>query len=317
MKSVLYTAGGDDLSGWQEKGNAESWTPENGMLLAQNTGSLIREIKLPEKFIIRFNIRWSSQPNFRLTFADPDPDKNNKVDRYYFDLNGSNISILRDSKTLRSPKPIMILGRSANRFSANMLDVEIRGDLSRGLLHLYLNGVLEGRFTDPLADGIPGGNGLTITNRAPESSDQMISDIEIAEWDERSDRHRSEDRGDGSLDAMIGKYGERFGGRLLSVGDESGVRVYEFKSDFQKEPLRVPESEVSTVFFAGGKEASEDDGGLILRLRGRGMLTLDSCVFGKETVKAEHPLLGSVEVKRAGITALEKRDIPKAQPIEE
>ncbi|MGJ8642518.1 MAG: hypothetical protein ACSHX9_03845 [Luteolibacter sp.] len=312
----LVYSGGDDLSGWSEHGNADSWVPENGRLVAENSGSLIREVDLPEKFILSFRLEWSQQPNFRLTFADSEPKKSSQAERYYFDLNGSSLSILRDSKDLRKPKPIMMLGRTANRFSGNTLDVEIRGDLSRGLLHLYLDGVLEGRFTDPLPD-IPKGSGLGITNRAPQNSGQKISEIQVAEWDERSDRHRSEDRGDGATDAMIGRYGERFGGKLVSISKDGDTRVYEFKSDFQKEPLLLPESEVSTVFFANGEEASSESGGLILRLRGNGEMKLSSCVFGKETVEAEHPLLGAVKVKREGIAALEKRDIPKANPIEE
>lgn len=317
VEENLVYSGGDDLSGWNSQGNEESWVPEDGWLVAQDSGSLVREVDLPEKFILRFRLKWSQQPNFRLTFADPSPEKSSKVERYYFDLNSSNLSILRDSEELRSPKPIMMLGRTANRFSGNVLEVEIRGDLTRGLLHLYLDGVLEGRFADPLPQ-IPRGSGLSITNRAPQNSVQKISEIEVAEWDERGDRHRSEDRGDGSADALIGRYGERFGGELLSVTKDGDARIYEFKSDFQKEPLLLPESEVSTVFFADGEnEESRDGGGLILRLRGNGEMKLSSCVFGKETVEAVHPLLGAVKVKRDGITALEKRDIPKANPIKE
>lgn len=312
---VVYS-GGDDLSGWKAQGNAESWVAKNGRLVAENSGSLNREVDLPEKFILRFRLEWSQQPNFRLTFADSEPEKSRQAERYYFDLNGSSLSILRDSEIFQKPKPIMLLGRTANRFSGNTLDVEIRGDLSRGLLHLYLDGVLEGRFTDPMAN-IPRGSGLGITNRAPQDSGQKISKIQVAEWDERSDRHRSEERGDGTTDAMIGRYGERFGGKLVSVRKDGDTRVYEFKSDFQKEPLLLPESEVSTVFFAENEDASGDSGGLILRLRGNGEIKLSSCVFGEETVEAVHPLLGAVEVKREGITALEKRDIPKANPIEE
>lgn len=312
----LVYSGGDDLSGWKRKGSEESWVPEGGKLVAEKNGSLTREVELPEKFIIRFRLEWSQKPNFRLTFADPDPKKNSRVERYYFDLNSSSLGILRDSEGLRKPKPIMLLGRNANRFSGNTLDVEIRGDLSRGLLHLYLDGVLEGRFTDPLTD-IPRGSGLSITNRASRKNGQKISGIQVAEWDERSDRHRSEERGDGDTDAMIGRFGERFGGKLVSVRKDGDASIYEFKSDFQKEPLLLPDSEVSTVFFANKEDASRDSGGLILRLRGNGEMKLSSCVFGKETVKAEHPLLGAVEVKRSGITALEKRDIPKANPIKE
>ncbi|MEP2777680.1 MAG: hypothetical protein ABJQ29_09220 [Luteolibacter sp.] len=314
----LIYSGGNNLDGWEQQSGQQPWTAEDGGLLAEGSGNLTREVEMPEKFILRFRLEWSQQPNFRLAFADTAPGEGGISDRYYFDFNGAGLSLYRDSKALHKSKPIMMLGRAADRFSGNSLQVEIRGDLGRGLLHLYLDGILEGRFTDPLPD-VPRGSGLTLTNRAPQNSNQRISGIQVAEWDERSDRHRSEERGDGSSDAMIGRYGERFGGRLVAIRKEGDSTVYEFKSDFQKEPLLLPESEVSTVFFAGEDEESAATGGsdgLILRLRGNGELKLASCVFGAETVKAKHPLLGALELERTGITALEKRDIPKANPVE-
>ncbi|MDP4722505.1 MAG: hypothetical protein NWS48_14890 [Akkermansiaceae bacterium] len=309
-------SGGDSLTGWEQKGGTQVWTADSSGLTAEGSGTLTREVEMPEKFILRFRMERTQQPNFRFAFADTAPGKGGIDDRYYFDFNGSSLSIFRDSKELRKSKPIMMLGRAADRFSGNTLEVEIRGDLGRGLLHLYLDGTLEGRFTDPLSD-IPNGSGLTLTNRASQNSSQTISQIQLVEWDERSDRHRSEERGDGTSDAMIGRSGERWGGKLLSIRPEGDTTVYEFKSDFQKEPLLLPESEVSTIFFEGSEESSSDKEGLILRLRGNGELKLASCVFESETVKAKHPLLGEVEVNRAGITALEKRDIPKANPVEE
>lgn len=314
-ENLIYS-GGDDLAGWEQQGGSDSWSAGDGGFVAEGPGSLWREVEMPEKFILRFRLEWSKQPNFRVTFADTQPGKNGIADRYYFDFNGSSLSVYRDSKALRKSKPIMILGPWSDRFSGNSLDVEIRGDLKRGLLHFYLDRSLEGRFVDPLPN-IPKGSGITLTNRAPQNSGQKVSDIQIAEWDERGDRHRSEERGDGSSDAMIGRYGERFGGKLVSIRKEGDVTLYEFKSAFQKAPLLLPESEVSTIFFAGDEKLKSDKGGLILRLRGYGEMRFVSCVFGADTVKAAHPLLGNIEIQRTGITSLEKRDIPKAKPIEE
>lgn len=312
----LVYSGGDDLDGWEQQGGRESWISEGEGLVAESSGSIMRDVDLPEKFILRFRMGWSKQPSFRLFFADTLPGKSGSADRYFFDFNGASISIHRDSEALGKSKPMMVLGRTGELIAENMADVEIRGDLERGFLHLYLNGSLQGRFADPLPN-VPRGSGITLMSRSPQNSLLTISDIQVAEWDERSDRHRGEERGDDSSDAMIGRYGQRFGGKLLGIRTEEGRTMFEFKSDFQKAALVLPESEVSTVFFRGEKDFSADGGGLVLRLRGAGELQLSSCVFEPEKVSAVHPLLGEIQVNRAGITALEKRDIPKAKPIKE
>jgi hypothetical protein len=135
----------------------------------------------------------------------------------------------------------------------------------------------------------------------------------ILDWDDRGDRHQSEERGDGKLDSLIGRYGERFGGNLESIRAVGASTVYVFKSDFQREPLELPEEEVSTLFLGGqGKPSkSTTTGGLILGLRGQGSMRVSSCVLVGASVKVEHPLLGSLEFGREGISSLERILIPK------
>ena len=139
----------------------------------------------------------------------------------------------------------------------------------------------------------------------------------IFEWDDRGDRHRSEDRGDGKTDSLIGRYGERFGGDLESIRRDGASTVYVFKSDFQKEPLELPEEEVSIVFMGGQGEPSQSavTGDLILSLRGQGTMRVSRCVLKADSAKVEHPLLGSLEFGRAGISSLERIWKPKAKPL--
>jgi hypothetical protein len=93
--------------------------------------------------------------------------------------------------------------------------------------------------------------------------------------------------------------------------------VYVFKSDFQKEPLELPEEEVSTLFLGGqGKPSkSATSGGLILGLRGLGSMRVSSCVIEGDSIKVAHPLLGSLEFGREGISSLERIWTPKAKTV--
>ena len=93
--------------------------------------------------------------------------------------------------------------------------------------------------------------------------------------------------------------------------------VFRFKSDFQKDPLEIPQADVSTIFFAvkDGKAPDEKVHPFFLRLRGEGALRVASCLFSGDAVSAVHPLLGPMNFHREGIVALERNDSkPKAAP---
>ena len=123
--------------------------------------------------------------------------------------------------------------------------------------------------------------------------------------------------GDGKSDSLIGRYGERLGGKLTGIRRDGETSVYLFKSDFQKEVLELADQEVSTVFIGGEAATAEkrSTGGFTLGLRGRGEMQVSSCIFGSDQVTAEHPLLGSVEIDRSGITSLQRRKSRRAKPV--
>lgn len=311
--------GTDSTDGWkQDAGGARNWETENGHYLATGQGMISRDVKLPEKFILRFQLDWETHPNFRMFFAGPSIPPGERANRYYLQFSGSGFEIRREMMGDARFTPIVLLSRTPEEFPGSTLKVELRVDRSIGLLKLYLNGQLEGRYTDPIPD-IPDGGHIAMISQAPQESEQTVSGFEILEWDDRGDRHKSEDRGDVETDSLIGRFGERFGGNLTRIRKDDGGTVYYFKSDFQKDLIELPEEEVSTVFFAKTDEDAihREMEGLILRLRGGGEMRVSACEFGTKTVKAVHPLLGALEIDRAGITSLERREIPKAEPVED
>lgn len=314
-EKVVFS-GPDGFDGWtREEGGSRSWDFVDDEFLAKGQGTLSRDVALPEKFIIRFTFGWRNHPNFQFAFAQDAKGRGEKANRYVAEFSGSGFGVFRESPK-RARTPIIMLARSPEQFAKRSMDVEIRVDRTRGLMELRMDGELEGRYTDPVQP-IPDGTGISLISRATRESGQTIGDIRILSWDDRGDRHRSEERGDGKSDSLIGRYGERFGGTLEGIRKEGGSTVYVFKSDFQKEPLLLPEEEVSTVFLGGEGKSSKpaNTGGLILNLRGKGKVRLSSCVLEGDTVKVEHPLLGSLEFGRAGITSLERIRTPDAKPV--
>lgn len=312
-EKVVYI-GPEGFGGWTQEVGARGWDFDDDTFIAKGQGTLSRDVALPEKFIISFVFGWRNHPNFQFCFAESKK-RGDKSDKYMAEFSGSGFGVFRQA-TQRAKIPIILLARSSEQFAKRKMEVEIRVDRTRGLMELRIDGELEGRYTDPVQP-FPDGTGISLISRASSESGQAVSDIRILEWDDRGDRHRSEERGEGKGDSLIGRYGERFGGKLEGIRKEGGSTVYVFKADYQKEPLLLPEEEVSTVFLGGESKSSKSGttGGLILNLRGQGTMRLTSCVLEGESVRIEHPLLGSLEFGREGITSLERIWIPKAKPV--
>jgi hypothetical protein len=307
-------SGSDDFKGWKrDSSGSRNWDIDGGGFSIDGPGMLSRDVALPEKFTIRFSFSWDAHPNFQFYFADPLKETGQRADRYFMEFSSSGLGVFRESAK-RGRVPIVLVNRTSDQFAGNRMDVEIRANRSRGLLELRINGELEGRYTDPVKP-IPAGTGISMASRAPRESGQKIKGIGIFEWDDRGDRHRSEERGDGTADSLIGRSGERFGGRLLGIRKDDGASVYVFKSDFQREPLELPEGEVSTVFLGGEGRRPDIGDGLILNLQGKGEMRLSSCIFEGDSVTVVHPLLGSMTFSRAGVASLERTEIPKAKAV--
>lgn len=313
-KRVVYS-GPKGMDGWaRDESGSQAWDYEDGRFLATGQGALTRDVGLPGKFILKFTFGWQKYPNFRFCFAQPPSVLGERQDKYIAEFSGSGFGVFRETAN-RMRTPVILLSRSPEQIAKRSMEVEIRVDRTRGLLELHIDGELEGRYTDPL-EPVPDGSCVSIVSNAPRESGQNVRNITILDWDDRGDRHRSEERGDGKADSLIGRNGERYGGKLEGVRASGGSTVYVFRSDFQKEPLELPEEEVSTLFLGGhGKPPkSGNAGGLILGLYGQGSMRVSSCILEGDSLRVEHPLLGPLEFGRGGISSLERIRKPGEKP---
>ncbi len=305
------------FKGWERIGNrGKVWKVRQERIQSEGQGVVQRHVELPESFVIRFELGWRENPNFTLSFADPLIEGDSPVDRYMLQFAAGGLELKRESSVGENVIPIIGLNRTPDQFSKRKVDIELRVDRKLGGFELLLNGVFEGRYQDPTGR-IPEHKGVSFESLAAPQSGQYLSGFEIREWDSRGARHRAETRGSGRKDALIGKYGERFGGRFEQVRSEGSETHFIFKSDLIKKRLEIPADEVSTIFMAevSPMERIAEAEGLIVRLRGDGELRTNRFQFSDQSIIFEHPLLGNLEVQREGVEAIERRSLPKAIPV--
>ena len=305
----LVYSGPKDLDEWKGlDGPLKNLSIDGGALVANGQASAVRQIDLPRDFIIRFTLVWQERqmPNFQVYFADPLLPRGEAVDRYDVRFNGAGIGIKREAATGKRYSDIAVLNRTPNLYPDRELTVEVHVVRSTSRLKLFLNGEPEGEWEDPIGS-IPKGGGIAIISNASSGNIQRIRDIRILELDDSRTRHGAEDRGDGKQDSLISRDDDRWGGALTEIRPAASGPVFVFKSDFQDEPLEIPETDVSTVFFA--RPAGEAEAGAPpayrLRLRDGGSLQVSSCRFDGDAVTAGHPLLGELRLGRAGVIAFE------------
>ncbi len=310
---VIYS-GPKRLEDWShEAADMNNWGFERNSLVSRGPSTATRVVELPKDFILRFKLRWQERsiPNFQVYFADPLREKGELADRYYLQFGAAGLEIKRESSKGKRYSTVAQRNILPNQFPENEIRVEIRVKRQTGHLALFVNDVPEGGFVDT-APEVPDGSGISFVCNTQNGAIQEISAIEILEHDDKPERHVAEERGDPKNDSLITREEDRFAGRLLSISGAGSEAVFRFKGDFQDEPMEVPATEVSTVFFAGeaakpgGRDSSKPGLPYRLRLRGGGSLRVSSCIFTAESVSAAHPLLGKIVLRREGVDAMER-----------
>lgn len=314
-------AGPRDLEEWIDgNADAKNWKFLNNSLVARGPATAAMKIaSMPRQFTLHFTLKWKERqiPNYQVYFADPLKAKGEPSDRYYLQFGGAGLEIKREASKGKRFHSIVQLNRTPNQFPDRQIQVEIRVDRNGSRLQLFLNGEPEGKYEDPISPA-PNGSGITLVSNAPNGSTQEIQNIEILEYDDSRIRHHAEERGDPKSDSLISAEDDRWSGRLTKISKTPEGSMFRFfNSNLQTDPLDIPETDVSTVFFASEHIAKADGEAprLILNLRGDGMLRVSSCRFTGDTVFAAHPLLGKLELRRDDIVSIVRTHAkPKPAP---
>lgn len=311
-RQTVIFAGPNNIEEWSSAdGGMKNWAFERKSLVSRGPSNASMVVELPDQFVLRFNLRWQARtnPNFQVFFADPMVEKGVPADRYYLQFGGAGLEIKREASSGKRYQTVGLLNRTPNQYPDNQVKIEIRVVRQTSRIQLFLNGEPEGEFVDPIGTA-PRGSGINFVCNTSNGSSQEISGIEILDFDDKRGRHGAEERGDPATDSLISRDDDRWGGRLLGIARTNEGALFRFKNDHQQEPMEIPESDVSTVFFARS-EATDKPApppaahSYQLELRGKGSLKVSSCTFDQDGVSAVHPLLGELRIRRAGVEAME------------
>jgi hypothetical protein len=312
-RKIIYQ-GPDNAEGWAIR---SGWRHEQKRFIADGAGSIARAFEVPASFALKFRVIWRTTPNLHVFFADDTMEPTARADRYQFSFDGSSgFSLKRQMSETQTYKDMHSIRRDPSDYADSQVDVELRVDrkMKPPCVHLLINGEYEGKFSDP-AKIAPSGKGIMFLSKIGSDDQMVVDNIEIREWDPAADRHLGESRGDETRDVVITRSSDRGTGSILGMATgKTGPQIL-YKSPHYEEPVELPAAEVSTLFFAkAAGPLPESKAPWQLGLRGRGFLGVSGCSFSGESLTAEHPLLGKLEIRRDAIGRLERKE---AEPEDE
>jgi hypothetical protein len=308
-RKVVYEGPRDGGEWMHPDDDDTTWNYEDGALVAEGQAFASRDVKLPENFILRYELEWerNAMPSLQVYFCDPLVAVGERCDRYYLQFGSAGFELKRESATGKRYTTIAFVNRMPGEFPDRKLQVELQVDRRDSSLRLMLDDKAEGEWRDPVGSA-PAGGGMALVSQASDGVVQSLRGIAVRENDATPQRHRAERRADVNRDSMITRKDERWTGELVGIAATNAGRVLSFKSDFGDKLVELPEADVSTVFFP----QSADDSALVpevsylLRVADGGVLRIASCRFAEDVAIVNHPLLGSLNLGREKLRVIEK-----------
>lgn len=312
-RKVVYE-GPRDGGEWAHPDDDEStWNFEDGALVAEGQAYASRDLKLPQHFILKFELEWerNAMPSLQVYFCDPLVAAGERCDRYYLQFGSAGLELKRESATGKRYTTIAFVNRMPAEFPDRKLRVELQVDRRDSSLRLMLDDKTAGEFRDPVGS-VPSGGGMALVSQASDGVVQSLRGIGVSESDATLQRHRAERRAAADRDSVITRKDERYTGELVGIAATNAGRVLSFKSDYGDKLVDLPEADVSTVLFSQSADdaAAASEVSYLLRVAGGGVLRIASCRFAEDVAIVNHPLLGSLKFGRKQLRVIEKA-VPK------
>ena len=297
----LVYSGPKPLAEWRDN---DDWEWENGSLTCNTSGTIAAQNVLPRQFILRFRLEWENDPNFRIYFCDDFLKRTGNADRYYFEVNSMGSQLKR--QTTMGGRRWHTLAQSHQKpreYPSRAIDVELRVNRDSRQIYLYLNSEKIQRTPDPI-DSFPTGTGIMLQSQAGGDLKNIVSELEIYEWDAVTELRRDEGHDDPETDGLVDVEGQHLSGSAIQLqGGAQGDRII-FESRFNKEPLEVQTSRVSSLYFRQSPQAPGGQAPVEISLTGGGSLQCSSLEMNDSAIIAMHPLLGKLTLDRSTLKRL-------------
>ncbi len=290
---VCYT-GPNSLDEWVRGNNQEGWEYKNGALYSiQGNGSLGRDVKLPDRVRIDFELAWQGQAFFTLSlFTD-------KLDSYYgpgyqLAMQGNHVSLnrrTRGSSNGLGGHHVPLLG------GTRKAEISVRADRKAKTVALLMDGALIQQWTDP-AGLDEGGTGIVLfvnQNR------HRLRNLRVLPWDGKIEQAGDEEKAVASAEDQIQfANGDRVTGEVLAIRDGEAT----VKSPYAE--LKIPlERIVLLTFREANRERARRNAGDVQGLfRDGGQITLNLVGLRDGLLEGESENFGQADIRIGAFSRL-------------
>lgn len=290
---VCYT-GPNSLEEWVRGNNQDGWEFKNGALYSvQGNGSLGRDVKLPDRVRIDFELAWQGQAFFTLSlFTD-------KLDSYYgpgyqLAMQGNHVSLnrrTRGSSNGLGGHHVPQLG------GTRKAEISVRADRKAKTVALLMDGALIQQWTDP-AGLDEGGTGMVLFVN---QNQHRLRNLRVMPWDGKIEAGGGEEEVVASAEDQIQfANGDRVTGEVLAIRDGEAT----VKSPYAE--LKIPlERIVLLTFREANRERARRNAGDVQGLfRDGGQVTLNLVGLRDGLLEGESENFGQVGIKVGAFSRL-------------
>ncbi len=238
MSATIYE-GPNGAEEWRTGTSERGWVYRNGALYANGSGGIGRDVKLPDRARIEFDMAWRAYPSFQLAVYT---DNLEAVygNCYVLQFNGNSVYMQRGSRN-----NFRNLGGGANIENwqrRNKARVTLLVDKTKKTLTLLVDGALVKQWMD--SDEFAGrGTGLMFY--AQGQGVMRLSNIVVSEWD--GELGKSEPTTATTADAIQFVNNDKVSGQLKTIAKNQVTFVTPFAT------LEVPLDRVAEIQFASDK----------------------------------------------------------------
>jgi len=182
----LYS-GPQGPEGWiQSNKESPAWQIDGGVMTASRPGSAARDLDLPDRISVAFDLAWRGNLRMRLVVFSDDPAIDAPPNAYILDLNRRYVSLIKHWGAGNHRSTIGNAG--ATQLGENeKVHVEFLADRAEGTFLLRIDGeqINDAPWRDPDVDGSITGGGIHFV--AEDLTPLRISRIHVEAWDGRID----------------------------------------------------------------------------------------------------------------------------------
>lgn len=306
-EKIIYISSGKDLADWESEGNWEEG--ENGFSCSKSSELTKTISKLPENFSVDFRIAWTDEDlDFRFFLGQEMTAPDKDLTCYYLQIHSEGFRIKYGGV---NNSFVSIGSYDANgKITENKeAKVSLYVDRRNKKIALYLN---DKKVIEVNHQGAsPTGSSFIFYPVLARGNSMTIKSIKVSNWyDDIKDSSNPDGENLVMNDIVTDIKGNIRSGKLVRLVKKNGQFLAEMNRDIGNGEPRRMMSNLKVIDLQKRKKVKPIlEGGRIIRLSDKAILTCDTARFKDGGLVATHAILGKVKIDRCAITQLVFKEV--------